>query len=388
MSIAAKNWRPFKPSARHKQGRMDMTYLIFVMILLVFGLVMLFSASYVYSYYNEDGDSFWYIRRQAIFAVGGVVAMLLVSRVDYHIFHWLSVPVMVFTIGLLAFTVVLRYTIYHGKITRWINLGFVQFQPSEIAKFAIIILFSQMACMYHKDMKTFKKGILPFVAVLGMVCVLMLLEPHMSGTVLIVAIGASLMLIGGSNFKFFAVAGGIGGAGLLAVLLLFDGLNYAKERLVYYTDPFIAPRKEGYQIIQSMYAIASGGLMGKGLGNSRQKFLFLPEPQNDFIFAIVCEELGMFGAIIVILLFVVFIWRGFHIALNARDLFGTMIASGITIQFGLQAMLNMMVVTKTIPNTGISLPFFSYGGTALLMLLGEMGIMLNISRSSTLQKVT
>lgn len=388
MSSASKlsKIKPSKNSSRPKQGRIDMFYLVFILILLIVGLVMLFSASYVYSYYYEKGDSFWYIRRQAIFAVLGVIAMFVVSRFDYHIFHWLAVPIMVFTVGLLVFTVILRYTIYSGRITRWIRLGFIQFQPSEIAKFAVIILFSQMACMYHKDMKTFKKGILPFAAVLGMICVLMLLEPHMSGTILIVLIGASLMLIGGSNFKFFAVAGGIGAAALLAVLLLFDGLTYAKQRLVFYIDPFADPKNQGYQIIQSMYAIASGGLLGKGLGNSRQKFLYLPEPQNDFIFAIVCEELGMVGAVLIIVLFMVFIWRGLHIALHAKDLFGTMIAAGITIQFGLQAMFNMMVVTKTIPNTGISLPFFSYGGTALMMLLGEMGIVLNISRSSTLEK--
>jgi len=363
-----------------------MYYLTFVLILLVVGLIMLFSASYVYSYYYEKGDSFHYIRRQALFAAVGVAAMFLVSRIDYHVFHRLAFPIMVAAVGLLALTVVLKFTVNKGRITRWIQLGPIQFQPSEIAKFAIIVLFSQMACMYHKDIKTFKKGIVPFVTVLGLVCALMLLEPHMSGTILIVLIGASLMLIGGSNFKFFAIAGGIGAALLLVVLLFSDALNYAKERLIYYIDPFVDPRNKGYQIIQSMYAIASGGLLGKGLGGSKQKFLYLPEPQNDFIFAIVCEELGMVGAILIIVLFMAFIWRGLHIALHAKDLFGTMIAAGITIQFGLQAMFNMMVVTKTIPNTGISLPFFSYGGTALLMLLGEMGIMLNISRSSTLEK--
>ena len=173
---------------------------------------------------------------------------------------------------------------------------------------------------------------------------------------------------------------------LLVALLAFDILGYARNRLTYYINPFLDPQNEGYQIIQSMYAIASGGVLGKGLGNSKQKFLYLPEPQNDFIFAIVCEELGMVGAIVIILMFCVFIWRGFRIAMRSKDLFGTMIASGIIIQFGLQAMLNMMVVTKTVPNTGISLPFFSYGGTALMMLLGEMGVLLNISRSSSVEK--
>ena len=194
------------------------------------------------------------------------------------------------------------------------------------------------------------------------------------------------MLIGGSNIKYFAIAAAAGLTLLLVALLAFDILGYARNRLTYYINPFLDPQNEGYQIINSMYAIASGGVLGKGLGNSKQKFLYLPEPQNDFIFAIVCEELGMVGAIVIILMFCVFIWRGFRIAMRSKDLFGTMIASGIIIQFGLQAMLNMMVVTKTVPNTGISLPFFSYGGTALMMLLGEMGVLLNISRSSSVEK--
>ncbi len=386
MSIAARLGGKSSTGPRPRQGKMDVVFLILVLLLLVFGLVMLFSSSSVYAYYYEKGDSFIYIRRQAVYAALGVVAMLVISRIDYHVFHWLAVPIMVGTIGLLAFTVVLKYTVNHGKITRWIRLGPIQFQPSEIAKFAIIIMFAQMACMYHNKIKTFRWGILPFGVVLGMVCGLMLLEPHMSGTILIFCIGASLMLIGGSNIKYFAIAAAAGLTLLLVALLAFDILGYARNRLTYYINPFLDPQNEGYQIIQSMYAIASGGVLGKGLGNSKQKFLYLPEPQNDFIFAIVCEELGMVGAIVIILMFCVFIWRGFRIAMRSKDLFGTMIASGIIIQFGLQAMLNMMVVTKTVPNTGISLPFFSYGGTALMMLLGEMGVLLNISRSSSVEK--
>ena len=369
-----------------KQGKMDAIYLILILLLLTIGLVMLFSASYVYAYYYEKGDSFYYIKRQLFFAILGVIAMLVVSRIDYHIFHYLALPIMGGAVVLLVVTVILRFTVYHGAITRWIRLGPIQFQPSEIAKFAVIVLFSQMCCTYQKNIKTFRQGMVPFLAVLGLLAVLMMLEPHVSGTILIASIGACIMIIGGCNIRFFLLFGGIGAVGLFVVVMFFGGVEYARERLIYYIDPFQAPRAQGYQIIQSMYAIASGGLTGKGLGNSRQKFLYLPEPQNDFIFAIVCEELGAIGAIIIIVLFVFYVWRGFSIALRAKDLFGTLIASGITVQFGLQAMLNMLVATKALPNTGISLPFFSYGGTALLMLLGEMGIMLNISRSAALEK--
>ena len=369
-----------------KQGKMDAIYLILILLLLTIGLVMLFSASYVYAYYYEKGDSFYYIKRQLFFAILGVIAMLVVSRIDYHIFHYLALPIMGGAVVLLVVTVILRFTVYHGAITRWIRLGPIQFQPSEIAKFAVIVLFSQMCCTYQKNIKTFRQGMVPFLAVLGLLAVLMMLEPHVSGTILIASIGACIMIIGGCNIRFFLLFGGIGAVGLFVVVMFFGGVEYARERLIYYIDPFQAPRAQGYQIIQSMYAIASGGLTGKGLGNSRQKFLYLPEPRNDFIFAIVCEELGAIGAIIIIVLFVFYVWRGFSIALRAKDLFGTLIASGITVQFGLQAMLNMLVVTKALPNTGISLPFFSYGGTALLMLLGEMGIMLNISRSAALEK--
>ena len=369
-----------------KQGKMDAIYLILILLLLTIGLVMLFSASYVYAYYYEKGDSFYYIKRQLFFAILGVIAMLVVSRIDYHIFHYLALPIMGGAVVLLVVTVILRFTVYHGAITRWIRLGPIQFQPSEIAKFAVIVLFSQMCCTYQKNIKTFRQGMVPFLAVLGLLAVLMMLEPHVSGTILIASIGACIMIIGVCKIRFFLLFGGIGAVGLFVVVMFFGGVEYARERLIYYIDPFQAPRAQGYQIIQSMYAIASGGLTGKGLGNSRQKFLYLPEPQNDFIFAIVCEELGAIGAIIIIVLFVFYVWRGFSIALRAKDLFGTLIASGITVQFGLQAMLNMLVVTKALPNTGISLPFFSYGGTALLMLLGEMGIMLNISRSAALEK--
>jgi len=365
-------------------GRVDGAFLLVVLLLLAFGLVTLFSSSYVYAYYNVGGDSFYFIKKQLQYAGIGLFAMSVASYFDYHNFKKLALPITFAASALLWLTVILRFTVNGGAITRWIDIGPIQFQPSEIGKFAVIIMFALIASNNQNRMKNWRYGIVPFAFVFMMIALPTMLETHFSGTILIVAIGVCLMLIGGTDVRFFLLIAGVGAAGLIVVILLFG--NYALERLISWRDPFVDPLGEGYQVIQSMYAIASGGLTGQGLGQSKQKFLYLPEPQNDFIFAIACEELGFVGAVLIILLFIAFIWRGFSIALRAKDRFGLLVAAGITIQFGLQALLNMMVVTKTIPNTGISLPFFSYGGTALIMLLGEMGIMLNISRSATLEK--
>jgi len=377
-------WQWFK-SLWVNPGKVDGAFLLVVLLLLAFGLVTLFSSSYVYAYYNVGGDSFYFIKRQLIFALIGLVAMTFASFFDYRKFKDWAWIIYLAALGLLMVTVVIRFAVNGGEVTRWIRIGSFQFQPSEVAKLSVIFLFAALGVANQKRIKTFQYGIVPFLIVLAPVVLLMMLEPHVSGTVLICGIAASLMLIGGSNIKYFVWVAGLGAAALL-IFILTGGIQYALDRLVYWRDPFASPLKEGYQVIQSMYAIASGGLTGQGLGQSKQKFLYLPEPQNDFIFAIACEELGFVGAVLIILLFIAFVWRGFSIALRAKDQFGTLVAAGITIQFGLQALLNMMVVTKTIPNTGISLPFFSYGGTALIMLLGEMGIMLNISRFAAMDK--
>ena len=377
-------WQWFK-SLWVNPGRIDGAFLLIVLLLLAFGLVTLFSSSYVYAYYNVKGDSFFFIKNQLRYAALGLFFMALASFFDYHALKTFAVPVTALASVLLWITVGLRVFVNGGAITRWIDIGPIQFQPSEIGKFAIIIIFALIASVNQHRMKDWRIGIIPFMIVFAFIALPTLLETHLSGTILIVAIGISLMLIGGTDIKYF-----IGMALVLAALvmgfILVFGVNYVLDRLASWRDPFVDPLGEGYQVIQSMYAIASGGLTGQGLGQSKQKFLYLPEPQNDFIFAIACEELGFIGAVLIILLFIAFVWRGFSIALRAKDRFGLLIAAGITIQFGLQALLNMMVVTKTIPNTGISLPFFSYGGTALIMLLGEMGIMLNISRFAVLEK--
>lgn len=370
---------------------MDMPLFVFIMVLLAVGLVMLFSASYADSYYRQ-GDSYYYISRQGLFAVVGVAAMLLISTFDYHHFHKLVLPVAVITLVFLVAVVLFGRVLKieeiappEGVAVRWLNIGPVQFQPSEIAKFAIILIFAHMISVNAAKMHTFRHGVLPFVGVLGLFGGLIALEHHMSGTLIILLLGAIMMFIGGTRPRWFIIGGTVVGVALVCYLMFGGG--YQTGRVIGWLDPFNAPPEvDTYQTRQSLYAIGSGGFLGLGLGQSRQKYLYLPAPQNDFIFAIVCEELGMVGALVIMVLFGMLIWRGMYVSLKAKDRFGMMLGLGITFQVGIQAVLNICVVTNTIPNTGISLPFFSAGGTALLMLLGEMGILLNISRSASVEK--
>ena len=363
-----------------RQPCFDVTFLLILLSLLCYGLIMLYSAGYAVALYRR-GDAFTYIRPQLLFAALGVAAMYAASRVDYHLWHKLAWPVMGLSLALLA--VVLFMPEYNG-CKRWIVLpGLGTLQPSEIAKFAVVLVFSHIISLNHDRMKTFATGVLPFGLILGVVTVLMLLEPHLSGTLLILAIGAVRMFVGGTGLKWFGIVGALGLTAIAAaVVLLPELVPYATDRLASWRDPFADPLGEGHQTIQSLYAIASGGLAGLGLGNSRQKYLYVPEPQNDFIFSILCEELGFVGAALVVVLFLLLLLRGMSIALRARDKFGALLVVGFVVQVVLQAVLNIAVVTNTIPNTGISLPFFSSGGTSLMMLLGEMGIVLSVSRQA------
>lgn len=363
-----------------EQPSPDVPFLVVLLALLSYGLIMLFSAGYAVALYRR-GDAYTYIRPQLLFAALGVAAMYAASLVDYHVWHKLAWPVM--GLSLILLVVVLFMPEYNG-CKRWIVLpGLGTLQPSEIAKFAVVLVFSHIISLNHDRMHSFAGGVLPFGLILGVVTVLMLLEPHLSGTLLILSIGAVLMFVGGTGLQWFGLAGGLGaGAIAAAVLALPELVPYATDRLASWRDPFADPLGEGHQTIQSLYAIASGGLAGLGLGNSRQKYLYVPEPQNDFIFSILCEELGFIGAALVVALFLLLLLRGMSIAVRARDKFGALLVVGFVVQVTLQAILNMAVVTNTIPNTGISLPFFSSGGTSLLMLLGEMGIVLSVSRQT------
>ena len=362
-----------------EQPSLDVPFLVILLALLSYGLIMLFSAGYAVALYRR-GDAYTYIRPQLLFAALGAAAMYAASLVDYHVWHKLAWPVM--GLSLILLVVVLFMPEYNG-CKRWIVLpGLGTLQPSEIAKFAVVLVFSHIISLNHDRMHSFAGGVLPFGLILGVVTVLMLLEPHLSGTLLILSIGAVLMFVGGTGLQWFGLAGGLGaGAIAAAVLALPELVPYATDRLASWRDPFADPLGEGHQTIQSLYAIASGGLAGLGLGNSRQKYLYVPEPQNDFIFSILCEELGFIGAALAVALFLALLLRGMSIAIRARDKFGALLAVGFVVQVVLQAILNIAVVTNTIPNTGISLPFFSSGGTSLMMLLGEMGVVLGVSRN-------
>jgi len=368
-----------------EQPPMDWMFAGIVGILVLFGLVMLFSASYAYAYYRFKGDSYHFIRPQAIFAVMGVIVMYVASRVDYHIFHRFAWPLMLVSFVLLIVVLFMKPL---NNARRWIVTPVGTFQPSEIAKFAVIVLFAHIISINHKNMKKFSYGVLPFLVILAPVVVLMIAEPHLSGTILILGIGGIMMFVGGTGLIWFGIAIALVVVAVGGAVVLFPQLvPYAMERIESWQNPWLDPLGDGHQVIQSMYAIGSGGLTGVGIGNSKQKHLYLPEPQNDFIFPVVCEELGFIGALVVIALFVALLLRGIYIAWHAKDKFGSMLVVGIIVQVTMQAVLNIAVVTKTIPNTGISLPFFSYGGTSLLLLLGEMGIVLSVSRQGSEERV-
>ena len=367
-----------------QSGRIDLTFFSLVIIILTIGLVMLFSASYAYAYVRYD-DSYLFIRKQFILAVVGVIAMLVISKVDYHILRKLAWPIYILSVVLLIIVLILPPMREGFDYKRWIYIGSFQFQPSEIAKFAVVLLFAHLISINYKQMEKFTFGVLFFGMLLMVICGLVVVETHLSATLLIFAIGICLMIVGGIKLKYVAL-GLLGGVGLGVIAILTGIVDYGSSRIQYWLDPWAAPKGEGYQVIQSLLSIGSGGLFGRGIGQSRQKYLWVPEPHNDFIFAIVAEELGLFGSLIVVLLFCMLVWRGFVIAMRAPDKFGALLAVGLTFQVGVQAALNIMVVTNTIPNTGISLPFFSYGGTALVILLAEMGVVLSVSRRSNLVK--
>lgn len=367
-----------------KQKRFDTAFLIIILILLAYGTIMVFSASYPAAL-QKTGNSLHFISQHVLYVAVGIAAMLLISRIDYHLYRRFAYIIFGIALVLLILVAIPGVGRKLNNARRWIYIGPIGFQPSEIMKFAVIVLFSHLIAHYQKRMSTFKQGVLPFAAVLLVIAVLMMLEPHLSGTILIFGIGCIMMYIGGTKLRYFLAVGGLG-IGAIAGIIAVKGVSYITERLQFWLNPFADINDKTWQTVQSLVAIGSGGLLGRGIGASRQKYLYLPEPYNDFIFAIICEELGLIGALFVIVLFVLFAVRGFSIASKAPDRFGFMLATGITVQICLQAVLNIAVVTNTIPNTGISLPFFSYGGTAIMMQLGEMGILLNISRHALMEK--
>lgn len=368
---------------KHKRGKIDATFLVLVLVLLTVGLVMLFSASHAYAFYNE-GNSFYFIERQLFFAVVGTVAMIFAAQINHKFIQKWAVLLYIIAFGLLLFADIFMRDQY--GFARWIYIGSFSFQPSEVAKFAIIVLFAHLAATNAAKMQSFRYGVLPFGIALGMIALLVILSRHLSGTIIIGALGIAMMWFGGTRFRYFAVLIGMGVAFVALIIIFPQFMAYTGDRVQVWLDPYSYYHEGGFQTIQALIAIGSGGIWGAGLGNSRQKYLYIPEPQNDFIFPVVCEELGFIGASIIVILFALLVARGYMIAMRCPDKFGALLAAGCVTHIGLQVILNIAVVTNTIPNTGISLPFFSYGGTALLMTLGEMGIVLAVSKKSSIQK--
>ena len=362
-----------------KRAGMDISFLALVVILLAIGVTMVLSASFARAYFDPGGvtkgKATYYFIRQFIFAALGVAAMIICSRLPVGFYKRFSMPVLIAAVILLMLVPIIGTNANGAK--RWIGLGAFTIQPSEIAKIGIILAFASMICARRGRMKSFRYGILPFAAILAAIVGLLVLEPHFSASIIIVAIGGVMLFLGGARLVWFIAAAVAAGGGIAVLLTMFP---YASTRITTWRDPFASTSDEGYQIVQSLYSIGSGGLTGLGLGQSRQKYLYLPEEHNDFIFSVVCEELGFIGALLILTLFALLIIRGYWIALHSTDRYGFLVADGITTLLAIQVILNVAVVTNLVPCTGISLPFFSYGGTALLMQMAEMGIVLSISR--------
>jgi len=361
------------------RGPVDIPFLLLTLLLLGIGIVMVLSASYASAYYDvkkiTGNNATYFFTRQLAFATLGLAGMYIVSRLPMSFFRRFSGLIMLIAIALLMAVLVVGTVGGGGR--RWIILGGVSFQPSEVAKIAVILYFATLICRFRNYMGTFKYGILPFAFILVAIVGLLVLEPHFSASIIILLLGAIMMFIGGTRLVVFII--GIAGVGS-AFLVLLLGSSYASTRIQVWKDPFSATKDDAWQIIQSLYSVGSGGLFGLGLGQSRQKYLYLPEEHNDFIFSIICEELGLIGAILILALFALLVLRGYWIAMHLRDRYSFLVVTGVTSLLAIQVFLNVSVCTNLIPCTGISLPFFSYGGTALLMQLAEMGIILSASR--------
>ena len=379
--------RQFHPDDyRVVRGGVDNFLLFTILIVLAFGLVMVFSASYADAA-SRYGDSYYYIKRQSVMVVIGLIFMVIASRFSIRFYKFAAIPA--YTVSAILLVAVLLVGDSGGGAQRWIDLGFLRFQPSEIAKYSLILMLSWYYAKYSDKAFAIKDkrasnvyGTMIPLCIIGLICGLVLLEKHLSGIIIIGTIGLMVMFTSGIRLGLLGIFGGIAGVGVAAIAIFTD---YTTRRIDIWLDPAAHPLDGGWQTLQGLRAIGSGGFFGLGLGNSRQKFSYVSEPQNDFIYTIICEELGYVGAVAVIVLFAILVWRGFVIALRSPDRFSQLVAIGISSKVALQVLLNIAVVTNSIPNTGIALPFFSYGGTAMVVQLVEMGTLLAISRY-TLEK--
>jgi cell division protein FtsW len=361
----------------------DIPFLVLLLLLLGVGLAMLYSASYAQSEFDTGYEiSTKYLQKQGLCAGIGLLCMWAFSRIPAKLWLKLAWPVYALSIVLLLCVLLLGESVNGAR--RWINIAGIQFQPSEIAKFAMILLFARLTKLFGQNARDFRHGVLGFgMALLG-VLIPLALEKHLSAIMLIGMVGVTMMFVAGTSPKWLG-AGAAAAAAFVVIYITFMG--YAGDRVSAWLHPEQDPGDTGYQILQSLYAIGSGGLFGLGFGRSKQKYLYLPFQYNDYIFAIICEELGLIGALMIMALFAAVIVRGYWIALRAQDRFSTVFAAGLISLIAVQAALNIGVVTNLLPSTGIALPFFSYGGTALAVNLGEMGVLLSISRQRNRTKV-
>lgn len=370
-----------------KQKPFDFTLCITVFLLLALGIIMVLSAS-APSALATTGNSYTYVIKQTIFAVVGVCLMFIISKIDYTIYKRFYKLAYWGSIIALALVVVPGIGVSVNGAKRWIDLGFGSFQPSEIAKIGLIVFYAAYLSEHRTELNTFVGGFIkPLAYLVPPIAILFFIQDHLSAAIIIIAIISIMMIMAGSKIRYFLTVGITGGslglAGMLILAQVTGKGDFRLARLTTFLNPWADATDSGWQVIQGLYAIGSGGLFGVGLGESKQKYLYIPEPHNDFIFAVLAEELGFVGCVVVIALFAVFIWRGMLTAIKAKDCFGSLLAVGITSLIGLQAIMNIAVVTSSMPATGVSLPFFSYGGTALLILLCCVGVLLNISRSSS-----
>ena len=353
----------------------DITVLLIVIILVLFGIMMIFSASYYNTMTSAKfgNDMFYFLKRQCVWAVIGTIGMFTAMMIPYT--AWQRVALLAYWVSNILLLMVRFVGIEVNGQKRWLGIGPLQFQPSEFTKIAVIWFLSVYVIRHREELGNWK-GFLKACAVLGLPVFLITLS-NFSSALLVGLTGVTILFLAAPNLKFFGMLAGIAAPAMVAAVAL-PGFRYRLGRIRIWTDPWSDPMGDGFQIIQSLYAVASGGMFGLGLGQSRQKS-FIPEPHNDIIFAIICEELGIIGAGLIILLFAVLIWRGIRIAIHAKELFGMYVAAGITALIAFQSIINISVVTNTMPNTGQPLPFISYGGTSLVFLMGMMGILLNIS---------
>ncbi len=360
-----------------RMGQLDFSLLITVAVICAFGLVMVFSASYYYAQDRGMDDGFYYLKNQSMYFGLGFIAMLVISRVDYHALDKFRVIALVGVLGLML--AVVFFGVERNGAKRWLEIAGVSFQPSELAKFVLILYMASFMSRRPHLMSSFSRGVMPMLMVIGAISALLLLQSNMSMMVIVMLTGVVMLFLGGARMKHLLLMAGI--AAPIMVLAVVSE-EYRLARVAMFTDPWNSPEKGAYQLRQSLMALGSGGLFGQGLNFSRQKLLFLPYGESDFIFAIIGEELGFLGCVGVILAYLFIVYRGVRIAIRCKDRFGSLLAAGVTAVVGMQAAVNIAVATSSVPPTGQTLPFISSGGTSLVIFLCAIGVLLNISRNT------